>query len=93
MNAVRKKTAAVEWRTAPPKFTPPSDAELQARHLECLEICGDWKEELERRQRRLLLRSEMIGGVSEEEVEELRADFDRLAQCMRVLAWRPRDDS
>jgi hypothetical protein len=45
---LRKKTAAVESKPAP-KFTPASDAELQAGHLECLEICADWKEELERR--------------------------------------------
>jgi hypothetical protein len=88
MRALHKKTAAIEFDPTP-KFTPPSAAELQERHLECLTICADWKAELERRQKRLLLRSEMIGGVSEEEVEELRADFDRLAQCMRGLAWRP----
>ena len=89
---LRKKTAAVESKPAP-KFTPPSDAELQARHLECLEICADWKEELERRRQRLLLRAEFIGGVDEEEVEEARQDAERLRRCMEVLAWRPRDDS
>jgi hypothetical protein len=72
----------------PYPFTPPTEEELQRRHLDALEIIADWKEELERRQQRLLLRSETIGGVSEEETEELRTDFARLNQCMRVLAWR-----
>jgi predicted CopG family antitoxin len=84
MTAARKKQAPV----AEELFPTPSEEELQRRHLEALEIVADWKEELQRRQKRLLLRSEMIGGVTDEEVEELRQDFKRLEQCMRVLSWR-----
>ena len=32
---------------------------------------------------------ELIGGVDEEEVEEVREDAERLRHCMEVLAWRP----
>ena len=28
------------------KFSPPTELELQERHLECLTICADWKQEL-----------------------------------------------
>jgi hypothetical protein len=83
-DAAKKK----ELPASPYPFTPPTEEELHLRQLEALEICADWKEELQRRQQRLLLRSEMIGGVTEEETEELRTDFDRLNRCMRVLAWR-----
>ena len=39
-----------------------------------MEICADWKESIARRRQRLLLRAELIGGVDEEEVEEVRQD-------------------
>jgi hypothetical protein len=92
MRALRKKTAAVESDPTP-KFTPPTSEQLQERYQEALEICADWKESIERRRQRLLLRTELIGGVDEEEVEDVRQDAERLRRCMEVLAWRPRDDS
>jgi hypothetical protein len=65
-----------------------TEAELQARQLEGLEILADWKVEIERKKKRLLLRVELIGGVDEEEEGELRRDADRLARCMQVFGWR-----
>jgi hypothetical protein len=50
-----------------------------------LEICADWKESIERRRKRLLLRAELIGGVDEDEVDEVRQDAERLRRCMEVL--------
>ena len=47
-------------------FPTPTEREFQERHLEALEICADWKESIERRRKRLLLRAELIGGVDEE---------------------------
>jgi hypothetical protein len=87
--AVKKPVIA----SAAAEFSAPSPAELQERHLEALEICADWKESLQRRQQRLLLRSELIGGVTDDEVEQLKEDAEMLRHCMAVLAWRPRDDS
>jgi hypothetical protein len=87
MNALHKKRS--DTSLSIPSFTAPSDAELQERHLEGLEICADWKESIERRRKRLLLRAELIGGVDEDEVDEVRQDAERLRRCMEVLAWRP----
>jgi hypothetical protein len=97
--AAQKKTAPVASEGGElgdehlrPKFSIPSAIQLQDRYLEALEICADWKESIERRRSRLLLRAELIGGVDEEEVEEVRQDAERLRRCMEVLAWRPAHD-
>ena len=94
--AAQKKTAPVASEGGEigngkfgPQFSTPSPGELQERYLEALEICADWKELIVRRRQRLLLRMELIGGVEEEEVEEVRQDGERLRRCMEVLAWRP----
>ena len=94
--AAQKKTAPVASEGGElgndhdrPRFITPSPAELQERYLEALEICAEWKESIARRRQRLLLRFELIGGVDEEEVEEVREDAERLRHCMEVLAWRP----
>ena len=94
--AAQKKTAPVASEGGEigngkfgPQFSTPSPGELQERYLEALEICADWKESIVRRRQRLLLRMELIGGVEEEEVEEVRQDGERLRRCMEVLAWRP----
>jgi hypothetical protein len=71
------------------QFSSPSAEELQERYLQALDICADWKEANDRRRLRLLLRMELIGGVDEDEVEELRQDAERLRRVMEVLAWRP----
>jgi hypothetical protein len=95
MNARKKQTAPVASEGGElgdeqvrPQFSTPSAAELQERHHEALEIVADWQESFGRRHKRLLLRMELIGGVDEDEIEELRQDAERLRRCMEVLAWR-----
>ena len=90
MKANARKKEALVFESAEQLFRMPTERELQQRHLEALEICADWKESIERRRQRLLLRAELIGGVEEDEVEELRQDAERLRRCIEVLAWRPR---
>jgi hypothetical protein len=89
--AAQKKTAPVASEGGElgdehlrPKFSNPSATQLQDRYLEALEICADWKESIERRRSRLLLRAELIGGVDEEEVEEVRQET--LNAC--GVAWK-----
>jgi hypothetical protein len=89
MKANARKKDALVFESAEQFFRMPTERELQQRHLEALEICADWKKSVERRRQRLLLRAELIGGVEEDEVEELRQDAERLRRCMEVLAWRP----
>jgi hypothetical protein len=70
-----------------PTYRAPTEAELQERHLEALEIVADWKDSIARRRKRLELRAELIGGIDDDEVGELRQDSDRLARCIQVLKW------
>lgn len=66
-------------------------AELQERLIETLTIIADWKDELRKKQARMLLRMELI-GVEEDEIDQRRAEFRELERCIRVLAWRPEED-
>ena len=72
-------------------FSKPSPAELQERLIETLTIIADWKDELRKKQARMLLRMELI-GVEEDEIDQRRAEFRELERCIRVLAWRPEED-
>jgi hypothetical protein len=68
-----------------------SPAAAQERLIETLTIVADWKDELRKKQARMLLRMELI-GVEEDEIDQLRAEFRELERCIRVLAGRPEED-
>jgi hypothetical protein len=94
MSALPKQKGQ-EWSPGPeairddrPLFSTPSAAELQERLIETLTVVADWKDDLGKQRSRMLLREELI-GVEQEELDELKAEFDELARCMKALAWRP----
>ena len=94
MSALPKQKGR-EWSPGPdairndrPPFNTHSPAELQERLIETLTIIADWKEDLGKAKARMLLRKELI-GVEQEEIDDLKAEFDELARCMKALAWRP----
>src|SRR5262245_29652460 len=80
--ALTKAIAKLEKTDAPIAYEQPTQEELQERQLQSLEIVADWKEDNERRRKRLELRMELTGDVEQEEVDELKRDNDRLLRCM-----------
>jgi hypothetical protein len=66
----------------------PCPAEHPERLIKTLTVIADWKDDLCKQQARMLLCEELV-GVDQHEIDELKAEFDKLAKCMRALSWRP----
>ena len=91
-NAVRARDGAAgspkQYQQHPFK---PTEAELQQRQHEALIIMADWRDDILRKQRRLDLRAELIGGVEQEEVDLLKEEVEQFKCCSSALTWRPQE--
>jgi hypothetical protein len=89
-NAVRARDgAAVGSEESPQHPFKPTEAELQERHHEALVIMADWRDDILRKQHRLDLRAELIGGVEQDEVDLLKEEVEQFKRCSSAMIWQP----
>ena len=85
---LQKKSGAQREDDIRQHSSTPFPREHTERLIETLTVIADWKDDLRKQQARMLLCAEVI-GVEQHEIDQLKAEFDRLAKCMRALSWRP----
>jgi hypothetical protein len=89
-NAVRARDgAAVGSEESQHNPFKPTAAELQEWHHEALIIMADWKDDILRKQRRLTLVAELVGGITQAEIDCLKEEADLFQRCSNALTWRP----
>jgi len=85
MTAALKQSASTQERQA----DPISEQLIKQRHLEAAAVMAEWQAEILRKNRILQSRMELIGGVTEEEIEAIRAESELYKLCFRALSWNP----